>query len=380
MHRSWSFFVTAVSPGALLFLADTAVATQVETRLRVEDSGAWSIEVASDAVLRGPWVEQAADIQRLDSARVVFVPGQAAHALVVANVDGSRWTRVGREGQGPGEYSYIRWTVPDRSRLHVFDGMAMRRTVLGADFEVLHTNPLYLNLAGGAAVLGDSTYIVNGSIPTSDRVGYVLHHFGPEGEVLRSFDESPEGYGTAAAGITRYRSVLAPGDGTLWAAHRTRYQIDLWDIEYGELTLSLVRDADWFVPHREWELHHPERPPRPQLLDLEMDSQGRLWVLVSVASARWADGFVNAPEGAHPELGAYVLDDWNVSYDTVLEVIDPIARCVLATKTLDDRVPFFVGPGWGVSYRDDEAGSPTQRLWRLTLAGPLHNTGDEQCN
>ena len=381
MCRHRKYLTAIVMLATVPFVGGTAAAMQVETELRTDNTGTWSIDVSLDVALRGDWVEQAADIQRLDSARVLFVPGRGADAFVVAAVDGSRWERVGRDGQGPGEYSHIRWVVPHEGSLHVFDAVARRRTVLDASFEILHTNPLYLDPAGGAAILEDSTYVVNGSIPTSNRVGYVLHHFGPGGEVIRSFDESPDGYGTPGAGITRYRSVSAAGDGTLWAAHRTRYQIDLWNLERGGLTLSLIREADWFAPHSEWGSLDPERPPKPHLLDLEVDSEGRLWVLVGVASARWAEGFVETPEGVHPELGDHVLDDWNVSYDTVVEVIDPSARCVLATATLDDRVPFFVGPGWAVSYREDERGSPTQQLWRLALRGPSsHNTGDERCD
>ncbi len=364
----------------LPLLARPAVAIQVATELRVADSGAWSIDVTRDVALAGDWVEQAADIQRLDPEHVLFVSGRTADGFVVAAVDGSGWKKVGRSGQGPGEYRFIRWVVPHDGRLHVFDGAAMRRTVLDARFEVVRTNPFQINSAGGAAILDDSTYIVNGSIPARDRVGHVLHHFGPEGEVIRSFDESPDGYGTSSSGNTQYRSLSATSAGSLWAAHRTRYQIDLWDVESGARTLSLLRKADWFTPHSEWSSNDPAMPSKAQLLDLEVDSAGRLWVLIAVASRRWSEGFVRAREGAHPELGAFVLEDWNIAYDTVVEVIDPNARCVLATVTLDDRVPFFVGPGWAASYREDEQGNPMQQLWRLRLDGPpSQSTGEAGC-
>lgn len=359
-----------VGVGAAALACAPAAATQVETELRLDASGSWFIEVSPDVALVGDWVGPAGDMQRMDSTSILYVPGQGADGFVVAAADGSNWERVGRSGRGPGEYRYIRWVVARDGHLHVFDAAGMRRTVLDGGLDVIHTNPLYLNLAGSAVVLPDLTYIVNGSIPTPDRVGYVLHHFGSDGKVVRSFDESPDGYGTPDAGITRYRSLVLAENNTLWSAHRTRYQVDSWDLDRDVRDMSLVRRADWFPPHKEWGSNDPAQPPKPHLLDLEEDSEGRLWVLIGVASEHWAEGFVRTPEDAHPELGRHMIDDRNTSYDTIVEVIDPTARCILATITVDHRMSFFVGPGWAASYLEDHQGSPTQQLWRLELRGP----------
>lgn len=315
----------------------------------------------------------------MDSKRFLFVPSHGADGFVtVSHGDsGTEAQRIGRAGEGPGEYRYIRWVVPHESGLHVFDPVALRRTLLDADYRVVHTSPLPVRLAGTAAVLGDSSYVVNGSISTSARIGYALHHFSPSGELMRSFDESPLGHGVPGAEISSYRSLRVGPDGLLWSAHRTRYQIDTWDVGQGELLHSHMRAADWFPPHLEWGSNDPRRSPRPEIIDMEIDPQGRLWMLISVASDQWSEAFVNLVEGSHPELDGHRLDDWTMAYDTRIEVIDPTEGCVIAHRIVDEYLPFFVGPGWAVSFPDYPTPDLQMQLWRLALSSqqPLEMGG-----
>lgn len=359
--------------------ATPTLAMQEEVFLKAESSPSWIVQASQDVALSGDWVDDAGDIQRLDETRILFVSAHQADGFFVVSADGTTWEKIGRAGDGPGEYRYIRWVVPLGSHVHVFDA-AGRRTVLDASFRAVYTNPLVMQLAGGAAVLSDSTYVVNGSIPTSARVGYALHHFDTAGNVISSFDEPPEGYGVPGSENLYYRTLVAGANGVLYSAHRSQYRIDSWNVSTGRLERSYVRDAEWFAPHSSPVSNDPGRPAGPTIVDMERDAEGRLWLLIRVASERWADGFVATGAGAHPELGGFVLDDWNVAFDTVVEVIDPATGCVLASQAVDDLMAYFVGPGWAVSSREDTRGNPVKQLWRLRLQQQaLDEPGGQTC-
>lgn len=367
--------------GCLLGAASAApaLAKQEEVPLKMDSSPSWIIQVGQDVVLSGDWVDDAGDIQRLDETRILFVSAHQADGFFVVSSDGNTWEKIGRAGDGPGEYRYIRWVVPSSGRVHVFDAVG-RRTVLDASFRAVHTNPLAIRFAGGAAILSDSTYVVNGSIPTSARVGYALHHFDTAGNVISSFDEPPEGYGIAGSENLYFRTLAAGADDALYSAHRSQYRIDSWNVSTRRLERSYVRDAEWFVPHRSPVSNDPDRPAKPTIVDMEEDAEGRLWLLIRVASERWADGFVATGAGAHAELGDFVLDDWNIAYDTVVEVVDLTTGCVLASQIVDDLMAYFVGPGWALSSREDARGNPVKQLWQLRLQRQSFNEpGGQTC-
>lgn len=355
-------------------------AIQPEVQLKVDSVAGWNIEASEDVVFSGDWIDDTSDVQRLEDTRIVFVSAQQADGFFLVSTDGTEWQKIGRAGDGPGEYRYIRWVVPQGDQLHVFDAAGMRRTVLDASFQVVHTNPIMILLKGSAVVLRDSTYVVNGSVPSSERVGYVLHHIDAAGDVITSFDEPPEGDRAPGSDNASYRVLVAAADGALYSARRSQYRIDSWDVSTGELVRSWVRDAEWFAPHNSPVSRDPGRPAQPTIIDMDEDADGRLWLLISVASERWADGFVATGAGAHPELGGFVLDDWNVAYDTVVEVIDPATGCVLASQTVDELMPYFVGPGWALSSREDARGNPVRQLWRLRLQRSVDQSGEEPCS
>ncbi|WP_419942699.1 hypothetical protein [Candidatus Palauibacter sp.] len=370
----------AIVPLAFFASCAEAYGVQAETVLMVDSSPPCVIDLSPGPPIRGAvegdWVDDLADVQILEDGRLAAVGFSVADGFLLMAPDaGVEW--VGRSGDGPGEYRYIRWVRPRGDRLHVFDVLSRRRTVLDANLDVVLTNPLLGSLAGDAAIFGDSAYVVNGPVPTPENIGYALHLFDASGAVVRSFDELPGGYGTPDSGIAIYRRLAVARDGGLWSAYRGEYRIDLWDPPTGTRLRTLVRPAEWFPAHAEPGSNDPERPALPTILDIVEDAAGRLWVLLSIASDRWAEGFEETPEGAHPELDEYLHVDFDISYDTMVEVIDPARGRLLATTTVDQNLHVLRG-GRAVSSEEGEFGLPTIQLWQLGLTA-ANTQGDNEC-
>ena len=366
----------------LVFFASSAEAYGAQARsvLEVDRSPPCVIDLSPGPRIPGAvesdWVDEVADVQILEDGRIAAVGFTVADGFLLMAPDAGV-ERVGRSGDGPGEYRNIRWVRSRGDRLHVFDALSRRRTVLDENLNVVLTNPLSVTLAGDAAIFGDSAYVVNGPVPTPENIGYALHLFDANGAVIRSFDELPGGYGTPDSGIVIYRRLAVARDGGLWSAYRGEYRIDLWDPQTGTKRRTLVRPAEWFPAHAEPGSNDPELPALPTILDISEDAQGRLWVLLSIASDRWAEGFEATPEGAHPELDEYLHVDFDISYDTMVEVIDPARGRLLATTTVPQNLHVFRG-GRAVSSSEGEFGLPTVQLWQLGLTS-ADTQGDNEC-
>ncbi|WP_423928038.1 hypothetical protein [Candidatus Palauibacter sp.] len=360
-----------------------AVQAQQPTVLREDPQPPCEIELEPGPVFRGGgwddenWVSNAYDVEALPGGRLAITEQLRPERFLVASADvpGGRW--VGRGGEGPGEYRWIRWVRAHGDRLHVFDALNRRRTVLDAtDFEVLHTNPLSPGtLENDAVVLDDSSYVINATMYAADRVGYVLHLMNGEGDVVRSFDEVPVGVPGAPS---PFRSITpAARSGEVWSVSPEEYRIDLWDAAAGTRLRSLVREVEWFPPNSPRRELHPDQPGSPGIRYMTSDSRDRLWVMISVAAANWADCLVETPPGLHPEAGEYTRRENCSLYEQRIEVLDPGAGRILAAANFTDGFGAVDG-GLLFSYETDAFGFPTLRFWRpsLRVANP---ESDREC-
>ena len=159
------------------------------------------------------------------------VAGPAENILYLTNQDGSIVRRIGRDGEGPGEYRHPSHIHESPSAYSVFDGRLRRVTRLSKDdMDVLGTTPF--PTSGGSAqpiVFNDGSYLFSGGSSTREGVGHFFHMVDPSGKPVRSFGE-PDG-------VLRPRSLEYPlvlglsRDGTFWAGYRGEYRIERWDRE-----------------------------------------------------------------------------------------------------------------------------------------------------
>ncbi|MXX35857.1 MAG: hypothetical protein F4107_07980 [Gemmatimonadetes bacterium] len=136
-----------------------------------------------------------------------------------------------------------------------------------------------------ALVLPSGDMVVNALSTTPARVRYALHLVTPGDDRLMSMDR-PDMRLLTLGNSFRLKRFLALRDRTsFWSAHATTYRIDHWDVS-GRLVESLRRDAPWFEGRETRSLARLEPPPA-DLVGLDSDSEGRLWVLFSVSDLEW---------------------------------------------------------------------------------------------
>jgi hypothetical protein len=306
-------------------------------------------------------------IDRLADGRYVLSYDEADDELVVFSPEGRFLRRVGRRGNGPGEFQFIRWVRAVGDELHVFDARLRRHTILSSDFRVIRTAPFHGMALGDVAVLNDSVIVMNTVVWSSDRVGYLLHAFDGNGAIIASIAEDPAGYRHDVSDELYWRNLVRASSGSVWSAARTKYRVEEWRID-GTLARTLIRQARWFPDHAGEDVApDPAKPPLPRLLDFYEDAQGRLWTLVRVADERWAYALSQTPSPAHPEVGRFTIDDLDRAFDTIVEVIDVRNGTLLVSTRLDRAFFNFMSDGQVVSSSNDPDGNPRLHVWRLGI-------------
>lgn len=248
-------------------------------------------------------------------------PFTVPHIILRLAPDGTEEMRIGARGQGPQEFNRILWVETGPGDvLYVFGDGKLNRYAPDGKFLGTHRFP---RQPLAVDTFEDGSMILNATVYTRDRAGYIFHWIGPDGEIRRSF--GPETRGYEFAPIETRRRVTTAGTTTFWAAPRNRYELTLWDTIDGRRRRVLVRDVNWFEP---WagDYEPPfEAPSFPQVMDIAVDEADRLWVLLKLPAQDFAP--LSRPEGG---LLDPVPTD-NPAFDMVIEVLDvdegkPIAR------------------------------------------------------
>jgi hypothetical protein len=241
--------------------------------------------------------------------------------------------------------------------LLVFDPSSRRLSVLSPVFELVRTTPLPA-YASAAVHFADGSVVINASIMSKDLAGVPLHHVSASGAIRRSFG-SDKSEARPELALATSRRLAPAGQGAFWSAHATRYTIERWDTT-GALRATLEVPTPWFAPWRE---RKDGDPPKPTIIDLQLDNQGLLWVLLSVADAR------HKPP-ARSVAGTPARIDRDAEFDSVLEVIDPATAQVITSTRMEESMRGFGCAGVVFSSSEDSEGYPLVRLWSVALARP----------
>jgi hypothetical protein len=277
------------------------------------------------------------------------------------------WVRtIGRQGSGPGEYTYAWFIHPlSDNGIEIGDWGNFRITTYDASLNVTKTRRLSSSVRGICWLPDDRIAGTFLSYAHGDQ-GQTLHLFDAEGRVERSFGPtfSPEQGRTDSP----TRTVAKTGASTFWVANLTRYLLEEWDSE-GNLVQSLERRVDWFEPHTHYGVFSKEDgPPNPGITALWQDTAGRLWVVIKVPDPSWKDAFVmgKGPYGLPRE----VVGDMSDYFDSLVEVLDPDSREVVASRRLDEDVQGFTSAGDIYFTRYADGMIPVVAVFRLALKEP----------
>ncbi|MGQ0764588.1 MAG: 6-bladed beta-propeller [Gemmatimonadota bacterium] len=299
---------------------------------------------------------------------VVSAYTHAGGSLLVFDSGGKFLRRVTREGSGPGESRSLgAFAIGPGDSIWLADALNMRVNVYDPEYRfVRSTHSPGAALAHGLLVT-PSWIIANGTIRSSDRLGYALHFFGPDLKLARSADLDPVGYRPELDRKT-LRPMAPRRSGGFWAAEHGAYRIHRYD-DAGESVETLFRRVSWFEPHDPG----PQRDvsaAKTLIHAIHEDDDGLLWVLMSTSDTRnWRSairppGTVTRGGRASPYA---VITDVNRFYDSIVEVIDPMNGTIVRTARFDVPMHIIAGEREFVSEEVDADGRIFARIWRVAL-------------
>jgi len=304
-----------------------------------------------------------------DSKGRYFVTRSYGTQIQVFDTNGKFLNVIGRKGGGPGEFLGIaRLHITTGDTLHVYDYGQSRHSIFSPQFKYVRGIPWEIQPGFIQGVtLSDGRALINQSIRTPDRVGLPLHLVGKDGRIVKSFG-SETGVDRPDVAELSSRAIASATATSVWVAHRTRYLLELIDVNSGAVLRRLERRAQWFPPSEipQSRSTSTDEPPRPRLAELHVDSIGRLWILIGVADARWR----SAAKADDSNRDHIKITDASKYRDAIVEVIDPVRNTLVASMRFDEAPAWFLGNGIAQSAGENANGSPVIQVSRMQLIQP----------
>lgn len=279
-------------------------------------------------------------VQRDSRGRFYTVTDGDPSSVRVFNADGSFLTGFGREGRGPMEFRHISGILPlPGDTLLIFDYSSAHATLVSPSYELVRTFPFPVRVRFPEyAYVIDGTPVVNGIAYSSDAYGHPFHVLERNNEVTSfGYDDRLVTPRTRDAAIFR---TIAPvrGERSFWAAALNEYRIEQWSVD-GALEHVLERRVPWFTPFPDEadRTVRADNPPRTQLFGLHQDDHGLLWVFMIRADPSWREGIRREPDPVHGGTNERIVD-YDLVYDTVIEILDPEQGALVASVTLDEAL------------------------------------------
>lgn len=285
----------------------------------------------------------------------IFVTVATAAPPMVFDTTGEFLTRIGREGEGPGEFAWPGAMLIDPDgRLYIHDGDNSRITVVDSALDVVDTYTWGL-ASDEILYVGSRDFVAIDPNPRR-RVSPTLHRV-KDGELAASF--GPLG----ASSIERRMALSKARDSLVWVAGRYQHSIQLWS-ENGSFIDSLQGPPEWFLAEPPGEVPGVAAP-RARIQDLWEDDEGRLWV-ASWAPRRdwttaWEESAVRVRRG-EIESGPIPRDQL---FRTVIEIYDAESERRVSRIQWDRLVEAFLPPDMIATRYEDEVGVLFVDLWRI---------------
>lgn len=237
---------------------------------------------------------------------------------------------VGRKGAGPGEFTsaYDMLAVP-RDSVVVFDDRTFRATVLDPSLRAVRSFPMPVRVHSVALLQWPGSVIANAVSRTAQGASHSLHQlaFGNDQVMtLRTFGPANNELVPHVAGIVQQHLASTP-DGRVWSAGVTGYNLYEWNAS-GTLQRTLRRRPPWFADVHATSIGSPTTPPKPALAGVAVDREGLLWVYTYVPASTWKAAWPPLPPGTREVRTRDI--GWHVLFDTMIEVIDPRLKRVVA--------------------------------------------------
>ena len=287
----------------------------------------------------------------IDARKRILITNLFHPRIYVFDMAGRFLRSVGRQGEGPGEYSTgISHINAGPRYIHVFE-YHTGRTVLDHDFKFVRRDrfpgQVTRSFAMDSEIVAFSTWI-----PTPAGAGHKLHLLAPSGE-LKSYGGDDSAYRKPV----RFGGDVT-GDGTsLWSIEYESTRVTRWDL--------LPKPAPariWERTVDEWDRYDrgPDIFPVPGNTGVMLDENG-LWITWNAPDSGW--------EGSLPEGGGPLSDPLQDVYDSWVELLDPDTGESLA-RYFDKGMflGFAQGSRYLVAYHETDAGVPYIHLLEPRLS------------
>lgn len=265
-------------------------------------------------------------------------------SIQVFDANGNWIRRVGREGEGPGEFddAFPLAALPGGGVL-AFDRSQARASDFTADGR-LGTTVRTLSEVQWASVLESGALILNRVYVDEDAPGRILWVVKPGQSLDRPTAMEP-------VEINRFRPwdttrLLAPSTKSpdqFWAAVKNRYHVELWDVSTGRRTAVFTRDVDWFpdvVVEAGGNQVSPSKPPPASLESVYQDTNGLVWLAVSVPAPDFA---AHLREEVYGDRTVWVPDNPSNLWVSMVEVFDPASGEIVYSQRFDRRIIKILG-------------------------------------
>ena len=276
---------------------------------------------------------------------------------------------IGRPGEGPGEFAFPggRILVGAGDSLRFFQGRAFQ--VWSPQYRYVRVHPAPGPTLNSPLLLADGRMVFPTWITSGSGVGQPLHLLSPDGALLKSFG-STQPLDQRACPECYSRALSASREaGTVWSALTRAYEIEKWTLD-GRLALTIVNPrSPWLPSQLSDNLRVGKRDPDGRtafITAIREDDDGLIWVLGSTGKAAPVDpdrrGIRVVPERP--------IEEVNASSKQILDVIDPVRRTIVASRTIEGTRYSPIARDLLYSTRDDADGYVYIDIWRVRLVSP----------
>ena len=276
--------------------------------------------------------------------RVVVADMWGSTPQVLMFAAGRFLRRVGRPGEGPGEFRMPRVLLSAGDSFAILDPGLRRATWFGADGQSQRSRPFppsrnALLLANGAVVIEPA---VRDPLSRDPALLRVLGSGATEA-VLEPGARA--GCRSMSACVARDGRALAVGAVGNWWSVRTHHEYRVEERNgTGAIVRTLRPSSAWFAPYDTLEQQQRGRAPQSQIVGVWNNPNGYLWIVGRTADAEWRRAeWEPGPRGEGPVRPIPV--DASQLYDGILEVLDVRTGTVVAQAREPEPFDGVAGPG-----------------------------------
>lgn len=273
----------------------------------------------------------------VDSRGRFYLLEEGGASVLVFGPDGRLMRSFGRAGAGPGEFRFISEIhVSTGDTLFVIGGGVLH--VIAPDYTHVRQSPL--QEVGGAGffntILGDGRVL---RMTGENQFGMIERNGTPSAPVMLQGADTAK---CGDCGERTFREGIEPG--TIWSGQQNKYRIEHHSLS-GELLHGFTRIINWFPswttpqPGERAQFDIVEELSKPRMFGVRQSADGLLWthiLMVDDPDRIPVNDMMRIGQGIDDNTAAAraLASDLMSNFVTMVEVIDPATRQVLATREL----------------------------------------------